>query len=89
MLKIQKSSIGEGVRKIGTILLVEMYITKHFQKGNMKVSTKNLKVHLFDPGIISITFLKNRSNQNTHTSLADREIVIQQSTVCYDKGTEK
>ena len=46
-----------------------MYITKHFQKGNMKISTKNLKVHLFDPGIISITFLKNRSNQNTHTGL--------------------
>ena len=54
----------------------------------MKISTKKLKVHLFDPGIIPITFLKNQSNQNTHTGLG-RQIVIRQSTVCYDKGTEK
>ena len=49
---------------------VGMYITEHVHEGNMKISIKKFKeVPLFDPGIISITFLKIPPNQNTHTGL--------------------
>lgn len=37
--------------------LGEMSITEHFPEGNVGISIKNFKVHLFDPAIISITYL--------------------------------